>query len=191
MLSRPIEKIPRILIYKHPKPINVMGWCYRSNKPELYRMVDTKTGKYVGEMVGSPVVHNNKEVHKIFYPINKPYKSFYICSLESLERFSGYGKAFINFAKNISGQSGCNGRVHLIASRVYDRRYPPHVFYKKCGFVSNDKFMNSYLDDCINSKCTIESAFADNLNMYLPAGDKPEKITSKFERFLNFLKRFI
>ena len=51
--------------------------------------------------------------------------------------------------------------------------------------------MNHYLDDCIKSNTQIESSIADNLNMYLPVGDVPEKIQTKFQAFLNFLKRFI
>lgn len=59
------------------------------------------------------------------------------------------------------------------------------------GFVSNDGFMNNYIDNCISSDCPMETVFADNLNMYLPVGDMPEKIQTKFQAFLNFLKRFI
>lgn len=192
MLNTPIKTLPRILIYKSSKAASVLGWSnYKPAKPYLYRMVDTKSGKFVGEMIGAPVLHNNKKAKQIFYPKNSPYKSFYIGYLSIEERFMGYGKEFIRFAKNLSKQSGCKGRVHLIASRVYDRYWPPHVFYKKCGFLSNDSFMNHYLDDCIKSNTQIESSIADNLNMYLPVGDVPEKIQTKFQAFLNFLKRFI
>ena len=190
MLTRPIKELPKILIYKCPKTTNKINWQYKNVEPFEYRMVDTATGQYVGKMIGGPVLHKNSKRH-IFYPINSPYKSFYISYLNIEERFMGYGKEFISFARNLSKQSGCNGRVHLVASRVYDRYWPPHIFYKKCGFVSNDSFMNNYLNDCIKSNAQIESAIADNLNMYLPVGDMPEKIQTKFQAFLNFLKRFI
>lgn len=190
LLTRPVKQIPRILIYKCPKTTNKRNWQYKDIIPSEYRMVDTLTGKFVGEMVGGPVLHNNSKQH-VFYPINSPYKSFYISYLNIEEQFMGYGRQFINFAKNLSRRSGCNGRVHLVASRVYDRNHPPHVFYKKCGFFSNNGFMNNYIDNCISSDCSMEIAFADNLNMYLPVGDVPEKIQTKFQAFLNFLKRFI
>lgn len=191
MITRPIGKIPNILIYKCPKPPLIIGFTYRHcGKPSLYRMADTKTGKYVGEMVASAVVHD-KSIHQNFYPIKMPYKSFYIADLQMKERFLGYGSKFIEFAKNMSKQLGCNGRVHLVASRIYDRYYPPHIFYKKHGFISNNKFMDDYLDNCISTKCQIEPGIADNLNMYLPIGDKVYKPESKFHCFINFLKRFL
>lgn len=193
MMIRRIQKLPRELIYKCPEPPKIIGWTYRGNKnqPALYRMCDTKTGKYVGEMLGCPVLHDNRKIRQVFYPIKKPYKSFYIGELHIEERFLGYGTKFINFAKNLSKQSGCDGRVHLVASRIYDRYYPPHIFYKKCGFVSNNKLMDDYLDNCIASKTQIESGIADNLNMYLPVGDKVEQIQTRFTKFINFLKRFL
>lgn len=193
MLNRPIQKLPKELIYKCPKPPVVLGWLYNKGKtkPDLYKMIDTKTGKYVGEMLGCPVLHDNKKNRQIFYPINVPYKSFYISELQIEERFMGYGRKFINFARHLSNQSECNGRVHLVASRVFDRYYPPHVFYKKCGFVSNDSLMDDYLNECIKSRSQIESSIADNLNMYFPVGDKVEKIHSRFGKIVNFLKRFL
>ena len=166
MMIRRIQKLPRELIYKCPEPPKIIGWTYRGNKnqPALYRMFDTKTGKYVGEMIGCPVLHDNSKVRQIFYQKNEPYKSFYIAELKMEERFLGYGTQFINFAKNLSKQSGCEGRVHLVASRVYD---------------------------CIASSTQIESGIADNLNMYLPVGDKVEQIQTRFTKFINFLKRFL
>lgn len=191
MLIRPLGKLPNILIYKSPKPVNIIGYTYRrSGKPALYRMIDVKTGKYVGEMVGAPVVHDSHIGHD-FYPIKTPYNSFYIADLQMEERFMGYGKKFLDFAQVLSKKSGCNGRVHLVASRIYDRYFPPHIFYKKSGFVSNNKFMNDYLDNCISSKCQIEPDIVDNLNMYLPVGDPVNKPQSKLRTFINFLKRFL
>ena len=163
-MIRRIQKLPRELIYKCPEPPKIIGWTYRGNKnqPALYRMFDTKTGKYVGEMIGCPVLHDNSKVRQIFYQKNEPYKSFYIAELKMEERFLGY-----------------------------DRYSPPHIFYKKCGFVSNNKLMDAYLDNCIASGTQIESGIADNLNMYLPVGDKVEQIQTRFTKFINFLKRFL
>ena len=49
MLNTPIKTLPRILIYKSPKAASVLGWSnYKPAKPYLYRMVYTKSGKFVG-----------------------------------------------------------------------------------------------------------------------------------------------
>lgn len=147
MITRPIQKLPNILIYKFPEPPLIFGYTYRhSGKPVLYHMVDTKTGKFVGEMVGHIVTHDSS-IKQDFYPIKEPYKSFYIAELKMNERFKGYGRKFIELAQNLSKKSGCNGRVHLVSSRYLDLQNPPHVFYRKCGFTSNSDFMNSYLDN--------------------------------------------
>lgn len=191
MITKPINKIPDVLIYKVPKPPVIVGYTYRkSGNPALYRMADTKTGQFVGEMVGDVVVHD-KSIKQDFYPLETPYKSFYIAELQIEEKSMGYGSKFINFAKSLSRQFGCNGRVHLVSSRLYDSQHPPHVFYRKCGFTSNNKFMNDYLDDCIASKTPLEVEFADNLNMYLPVGDEVYNRKSKLQTFINFLKRFL
>lgn len=191
MFIKPLQKLPQVLIYKCPKPPIIVGYTYQhSGQPDLYRMVDIKTGKYVGEMIGAPILHE-KHIKPKFYPLATPYRSFYIADLQIEERFMGYGRKFIEFAKALSKKSNCKGRVHLVASRIYDRYCPPHIFYKKCGFMSNNKFMNDYLDNCIALNCEIESEFADNLNMFLPVGDKIEKVQTKFDKIINFLKRFI
>lgn len=193
MITKPIGKIPEILIYKVPQKQTVVGYTYhKCGFPTLYRMADTKTGQLVGEMLGDVVVHD-KSIHQTFYPINEPYKTFYIAELKMDERGQGYGSKFIQFAKNLSKQFGGEGRVHLVASRLYDRERPPHVFYKKLGFVSNNKFMNDYLDDCIKSKTPLESELACNLNMYLPIEGEiyTNNHKSKFQTFINFLKRFL
>lgn len=191
MLIRPIRKIPDVLIYKVPQAPKIIGYIYRkSGNPELYRMIDTRTGHYVGEMLGDMVVHD-KNIHQEFYPIKTPYQSYYIAELNIEERGKGYGSKFVEFAKNLSKQSGGSGRVHLLASRLYDREHPPHIFYRKLGFTSNDKFMNNYIDDCINLNIPIEPEIANNLNMYLPIKGEIYKPKSKFQSFINFLKRFL
>jgi len=191
MITRPIGKLPEVLIYKVPQPPAIIGYTYRkTGKPALYRMADTRTGQYVGEMIGE-VVEHDKSIKHTFYPIKTPYKSFYIAELQIEEQSRGYGNKFIEFAKNLSRQFGGNGRVHLVASRIFDRQRPPHVFYKKCGFISNNSFMNDYMDSCISSKIQLEPEFADNLNMFLPVGNEVYDRKSKFQTVINFLKRFL
>ena len=131
-----------------------------------YHLLDTKTGKQLGEMEARPVLYNIG--NRAFYPQVAPYKSFEIDYLKSNVRDKGNGTKFITLAKNESKALDCKGRVHLIASRVYDYDRPPHVFYKKMGFVSNSSKMNKYLDKCIKFGMNVSQSKSSPLCMYLP-----------------------
>lgn len=131
-----------------------------------YHLLDTKTGKQLGEMEARPVLYNIG--NRSFYPQIDPYKSFEIDYLKSNVRDKGNGTKFITLAKNESKALDCKGRVHLIASRVYDYDRPPHVFYKKMGFVSNSSKMNKYLDKCIKFGMNVSQSKSSPLCMYLP-----------------------
>ena len=131
-----------------------------------YHLLDTKTGKQLGEMEARPVLYNIG--NRSFYPQVAPYKSFEIDYLKSNVRDKGNGSKFITLAKNESKALDCKGRVHLIASRVYDYDRPPHVFYKKMGFVSNSSKMNKYLDKCIKFGMNVSQSKSSPLCMYLP-----------------------
>lgn len=131
-----------------------------------YHLLDTKTGKQLGEMEARPVLYNIG--NRAFYPQVAPYKSFEIDYLKSNVRDKGNGSKFITLAKNESKALDCKGRVHLIASRVYDYDRPPHVFYKKMGFVSNSSKMNKYLDKCIKFGMNVSQSKSSPLCMYLP-----------------------
>lgn len=109
-------------------------------------MFDTKSGKMLGEMLA--FVNTNTD--KRFYTnLKLPYKSFHIASLEISEKKQGYGREFIEFAKVLSKRKGCENRITLVA---YNPGESPHVFYRKCGFTTNYKHINKFLDKCIAGK---------------------------------------
>lgn len=152
-----------------------------------YHLFDTKTGQQLGEMEARPVLYNLR--NKSFYPQIAPYKSFEIDYLKSDVRDSGNGTKFITLAKNESKSLDCNGRVHLIASRAYDHKRPPHVFYKKMGFVSNSSKMNRYLDKCIKYGKNISQSKSDALKMYLPESSVSIPKISTVGKILRLLKK--
>ena len=127
------DKIPSRLIYKTPEK-------------DFYRMFDTKSGKMLGEMLA--FVNTNTD--KSFYTnLKLPYKSFHIASLEIMDKNKGYGREFIEFAKVLSNRKGCENRLTLV---TYNSGESPHVFYRKCGFTTNSKRINKFLDKCIKEK---------------------------------------
>jgi hypothetical protein len=151
-----------------------------------YHLFDTKTGQQLGEMEARPVLYNIG--NRAFYPQVAPYKSFEIDYLKSNVRDKGNGSKFITLAKNESKALGCKGRVHLIASRAYDYDRPPHVFYKKMGFVSNSSKMNKYLDKCIKFGLNVGQSKSNPLKMYLPYTPTETPKVSTFGKLFKFFK---
>ena len=140
------DKIPTRLIYKTPKN-------------DLYRMVDSRSGKMLGEMLA--FVNTNTD--KCFYTnLELPYKSFHIASLEIVDKNKGYGREFIDFAKVLSKRNGCENRLTLEA---YNSGKSPHIFYKKCGFTTNYKHINKFLDKCIAKKEQVD--YMPLVHMYI------------------------
>ena len=107
-------KIPDVLIY-NPRGTN------------LYSMVNTKENKVIGRMIAYPTIN----------------RDLYISELTILRnQREGFGTKFLDFAKSLYGELGCEGKVVLDASTTpYDPHNPPHIFYRKNGITSDDKKM--------------------------------------------------
>jgi len=162
-------KIPECIVRKY-RVATIIG------PANLYKMADAKTGVYAGEMVAYPAKIAS---FSAFYPPLSCRKSFKIEELYIEDRGQGYGTKFINLAKAESRNSGCGGRVHLVASRIYSPNNPPHLFYRKLGFTSKNKGIIKYFDKCIKSGIQIDIDRADNVLMYLPL---------KYNKFVKFFR---
>ena len=105
-------------------------------------------------------------------------KFFQIFLLYIKEQRQGYGKEFIDFAKNRSKQLDCDGRLFLMAdSGVLDAEKPPHIFYRKQGFTTSDKKYLKKIDNFIKENKEMENKDSKPIYMYYV----PEK--------LNFLQK--
>lgn len=194
LLTKPIKNIPDKLFYKSKTLIQNSihdEYSRRLIYPAFqYNAVNTKTGEFSGTMIAAPMKYSNPA--KRFYPYKHPYKSFFINYLSTENHHQGFGKAFIELAKNESKKYNCKGRVHLIASRIYDRTNPPHIFYKKCGFISQSEDINKYLDTCINSNTQMDYFLADNLEMFLPIKEQDHKKSIQIlTKLTSFLKKLL
>lgn len=193
LFTKPLKQLPEKLFYKTQTTIN--DAVHDKNSQCLtypafqYTAINTKTNEYAGKMIAAPLEYANPA--KRFYPYNKPYRSFYISYLKSEEPYKGFGRAFIELAKTESKNYNCEGRIHLIASRLYDRNNPPHIFYKKCGFISNSNIMNKYLDSCIQLQKQISFYMSDNLDMFLPIKPTAKKSVSKLSALFNYIRNLI
>ena len=161
-------KIPEKLIYRLPS----------SNR---FRMVDTKTGRYVGEM------NLSKRENEMFIDW---------LNIMPNEKRKGNGTIFLNFAKNISKQMGFNGRLRLMASVLpFDPHNPPHIFYRKYGFTSDDKKVIKKIDKAIlkNRQLSIfevpPTYMYYNPNPQVQVKGSPFKTILKSFSKLHFLKK--
>ena len=90
LAQKPIKNMPKGLIYNHQKTNN-------------YKLIETKTGKVVGEMLGLVIKDDDNLYNK-----GKKTKLFYIenFDIETPSQGKGWGKYFFDFAKKLLTNEG-------------------------------------------------------------------------------------
>lgn len=152
-------KMPDILIY-NPKGTN------------LFRMICTKDRKVVGKMVAYPSSDSRLYIDELTIFSN---------------RRQGLGTKFLNFAKSLSKSWGFDGKMILNATTTpYDPHNPPHIFYRKFGFTTNDKKMLKKIDKYIKTGKQLDYKKTPDLIMYYP--DTVSKKLTFWQKLKNFLK---
>jgi len=119
-------------MYKLPEYL-----IYNPKNSHIYRMFNTKSGKHTGTMYAFPSYLNQTFiVHELL--VNKNY------------RRQGIGTAFLNFAKRLSFLHGYEGRMRVCATTLpFDPVNPPHIFYRKYGFTTDNKERLKTIDQAI------------------------------------------
>ena len=148
LLTKPIKKMPKGLIY-NPKG------------SDLYRLVATKTGKFVGEMRAYPIF--NDKSYYANYDFNDPIFYINLLDIEQNYQKNGWGTYFIDFAKKECINQNCGNRVSLVA---YNFENSPHAFYYKQGFVTLDERTNKILAEYVKNHWI--PFHWDAMEMYLP-----------------------
>lgn len=158
--------IPRLLTYKPPKQIpQRLIYKMPMDDTYVYKMADTRTGKYVGRMIGNVV----QEIFgSSFYPSLESYKSFFIRILDLRAKREGHGSSFIKLAYNESRKNGGGGKIHLVASSCFDPKASSHVFYRKLGFSSRYSGSLEIIDNAIKNKKNLSYKDIIDIPMYLP-----------------------
>jgi len=149
-------------------------------------MADVKTGEFVGEMYGGVATET---FASDYYPNLSTYDSYKIERLYITHKREGYGTKFLKFAEKESQALGCGGRVHLLASRLFSPKNPPHLFYRKNGFTSRDTKLMDYFDKCIREHKQIDVDMANNIPMYLEKYT-PRTPIPRWKVYLRYFKRF-
>ena len=187
LFTKPIKDFPERLIYRSSEVSRVPDGINGSKTfVYTYKMYDTKAKAVVGLMKAGPVNYKNKRCK--VYLMNTPYNSYYISYLETADSGFNYGTDLINLAKRESMQSYCEGRVHLVASRTFSPRRPPHLFYRKLGFQTNSSFLNDVMDFYISIGEQLPWEYSGNVMMYTPVAIKNPKKRSIFSLMVNFFK---
>lgn len=149
--------------FKMPK-----GFIYNVPTNDNYLLIKATTGDVVGRMRASVQRDSGN-----MYEQSRRTKVFYIDHLDinCSERRNGWGKYFIDFAKNKSQEMESEGRVSLYS---FNPNFPPHIFYRKLGFATKSNKINKKLDECIRNKRFI--CLQRGLRMYLPIGQNLKKV---------------
>lgn len=129
-------------------------------------MYSLSEGRQLGIMKATPMLL--KEGNS-FYRNKTPILSMYINDLKAFAKRSKVGSDFIKFAKNLSRQENCEGRVHLLAYNTDNPGKPPHTFYRKMGFATTSPSENKILDDAIKNNTSIPADMCLGTTMFLKA----------------------
>ena len=166
LLTKPVKKLPEVLFYSRPST-------------NSYTMISTKNPEILGHM--RAFVSN--------YHFKDPYLFVHQLVIFKNKR-QGYGTKFLDFAKNLSKKSGCGGRVRLIATTTaYDPRNPPHLFYRKNGFSSNNKKFIAKMDRYIRKNKQLDYRTTHRLEMYYPEEPVVKKETG-WSRLKDYFKQW-
>ena len=152
LFTKAIKKVPDVLIYQH-------------KNTSLYTMFDVKNLKLAGRM----------NAYGIRDLLTKE-DSLYIETLNIYQKRQGFGSIFLNFAKHISKHLGCEGRVKLIAATTeYDPLNPPHIFYRKNGFTTDNKKLLKKMDKYIKKNKQLPHLSTMPERMYYPPKQEAKK----------------
>ena len=146
-------------INKYVSPIN-KNLFYKKLERGCYRMMNSK-----GEFVAEATVYPRYKAESFCYSEDVPCSIFHIARFDVFEEFQrqGYGSEFMKYLKRESYDTGCEGRVSLVA---HSSRKAPHLFYWKQGFITPDIGVNKYFATCVKEGRDFQHYAAKD--MYLP-----------------------
>lgn len=153
--SKTIQKMPDILLYKLTD--------------NVYRIINTKNAPnaiHAGDIKISTEMRNRYQ------------EELWIDALilNSNQRNQGIGTKILKFAENLSKQMGLNGRLGVRAATLdFTSDTPPHKFYRKFGFGSDDKKMNKFIDEFIECDEKLDFLKMPPVEMHYTPKNQPLK----------------
>lgn len=127
-----------------------------------FKMAETQTGQYLGKMKVTPMVMRNNA----FYKNKEPIRALCINDLQiqPFARRKNAGSDFVKFAKYLSREKNCGGRVYTVA---YNPEIPPHKFWRKMGFATTSQDENKTLDFIIEYNLPVPPDMSQGSVMFL------------------------
>lgn len=163
--SNSAKRIPKALIYHQLKSPQDRFILLPTNKSESGRLVIMECAK---EFI------TRKDIGYT--------ASLCIDKLISTCRGKGYGTIMLDFAKNYSKKTGCNGLFHLFADGCYNPHRLPHIFYRKYGMSTINPKIDKKLDKLIAKNKNATYKDFDTEQMFYPPIKHPE---SKLKQLIN------
>lgn len=113
--------------------------------------------------------------------------SLYIAFLLSRISGLGMGSKMLNFAKVLSKQWDCGGRIHLLADNSMDIMRVPHPFYYKNGLRAEDSKVNRRLARFIKQGARCTYLDFNSVHMYYPPLTKTQEKSGFWNKVKNCL----
>lgn len=165
---KPIKKIP-------DKLIRYAGEDYGRHK---FKMVTTSAPYGICKMIclKKNITINNKKIPILLIDI-----------IKANPRKQGLGTEMIKFAKLVSKKMGCEERLMVGAYGHFTPSETPHIFYRKLGFNTGYKSIDTRLDEYIATGQRASNKDFEFMPMYYPAIPYPEEKPIK-QSFITKLK---
>ncbi len=112
--------------------------------------------------------------------------SLYIAFLSSRISRLGMGTKMLNFAKALSKQWGCDGRIHLLADNSMDIMRVPHPFYYRNGLRAKEAKVNKRLARFIKQGARCTYLDFEATYMYYPPLKKSQEKLSFWDKVRDF-----
>lgn len=173
-----LQKIPDHLILKRTTK-------YSSGLNEdCFAVVSTKNPKEKAVMYCNPESVYRKDMGRV--------NSLYISYLDTLgSPNKGMGTILLNFAQRYSKEIGCEGRLHLDASKLNHSERVPHVFYKKYGMNTGNIKIDAKLDLYVRKGQDATELEFPTMSMFYPPIDYNVKDkTPFFKRVLDSIIQY-
>ena len=131
--------------------------------------------------------------HKSELPLRPDYENSVLAIdfLEVTTKNEGLGTKILKFAEDYSKQVGCDGYLTIKADGSFMPERIPHIFYRKYGFTTLDKYNDMKLDKFIKKGCNATTKDFPCMLMHYPPQPKDnmtfiQKFAKTFQKFFKF-----
>lgn len=181
-ILNPHLKYPPVKYIPKPMPdylIHRSVVMYEGFPVDTFTMFSTKNSEARAKTVMRCIPEHIKRDGKVV-------PSLYIAFLFSRISGLGMGTKMLNFAKNLSKQWDCDGRIHLYADNSMNIMRVPHPFYYKNGLRAKETKVNKRLARFIKQGARCTYLDFEATYMYYPPLKKSQEKIGFWEKVRDF-----